>query len=174
MLPASCREHSRFIGIEIEWSSPLLFRLLREGFTNRPTMWTLSELRRSPPRFGHLDIAARIKSVVGMIPQPGGPSERLTGARGPGNTLSVSDGDPAGSSAGSNASIQRGVAVLQRVPYLALAYIDLDAGIRRFVAFLDRSGIGAGTPDAVVGKPAGMGAVFWGCLSRGVQVVPGP
>ncbi|MCY4595392.1 MAG: AMP-binding protein [Bryobacterales bacterium] len=53
------------------------------------------------------------------------------------------------------------------------SYIDLDAGIRRFVAFLDRSGIGAG--DRVLlwseNRPEWV-AVFWGCLSRGVQVVP--
>ena len=53
------------------------------------------------------------------------------------------------------------------------SYIDLDAGIRRFVAFLDRSGIGAG--DRLLlwseNRPEWV-AVFWACLSRGVQVVP--
>ena len=53
------------------------------------------------------------------------------------------------------------------------SYVDLDAGIRRFVAFLDRSGIGAG--DRLLlwseNRPEWV-AVFWACLSRGVQLVP--
>ena len=53
------------------------------------------------------------------------------------------------------------------------SYADLDAGIRRFVAFLDRSGIRQG--DRLVlwseNRPEWV-AVFWACLSRGVQVVP--
>ena len=53
------------------------------------------------------------------------------------------------------------------------SYSDLDVGIRRFVAFLDRSGIGAG--DRLVlwseSRPEWV-AVFWACLARGVQVVP--
>ena len=53
------------------------------------------------------------------------------------------------------------------------SYADLDAGIRRFVAFLDRSGIKKG--DRLVlwaeNRPEWV-AVFWACLARGVQVVP--
>ena len=53
------------------------------------------------------------------------------------------------------------------------SYGDLDVGIRRFVAFLDRSGIGLG--DRLVlwseNRPEWV-AVFWACLARGVQVVP--
>ena len=53
------------------------------------------------------------------------------------------------------------------------SYIDLDAGIRRFVAFLERRGIGSG--DRLLlwseNRPEWV-AVFWACLSRGVQVVP--
>ena len=53
------------------------------------------------------------------------------------------------------------------------SYIDLDAGIRRFVAYLDRHGIGSG--DRLVlwadSRPEWV-AVFWACLARGVQVVP--
>ena len=53
------------------------------------------------------------------------------------------------------------------------SYIDLGAGIRRFVAFLDSKGIGSG--DRLVlwseNRPEWV-AVFWACLSRGVQVVP--
>ncbi len=53
------------------------------------------------------------------------------------------------------------------------SYIDLDAGIRRFVAYLDRNGIGSG--DRLVlwsdNRPEWV-AIFWACLARGVQVVP--
>ena len=53
------------------------------------------------------------------------------------------------------------------------SYLDLDAGIRRFVAYLDGHGIGSG--DRLVlwseNRPEWV-AVFWACLSRGVQVVP--
>ena len=53
------------------------------------------------------------------------------------------------------------------------SYVDLDAGICRFVAYLDRHGIGSG--DRVVlwsdNRPEWV-AVFWACLARGVQVVP--
>ena len=53
------------------------------------------------------------------------------------------------------------------------SYSDLDAGIRRFVAFLDRSGVASG--DRVVlwseNRPEWI-AIFWACLARGVQVVP--
>lgn len=53
------------------------------------------------------------------------------------------------------------------------SYADLDAGIRRFVAYLDRHGIGSG--DRVVlwadNRPE-WAAVFWACLARRVQVVP--
>lgn len=53
------------------------------------------------------------------------------------------------------------------------SYADLDAGIRRFVAYLDRHGIGSG--DRVVlwadNRPE-WAAVFWACLARKVQVVP--
>ena len=52
-------------------------------------------------------------------------------------------------------------------------YADLNAGIRRFVAYLDRLGIGSG--DRVVlwsdSRPEWV-AVFWACLARGAQVVP--
>ena len=53
------------------------------------------------------------------------------------------------------------------------SYSDLNAGIRRFAAFLDRNGIGSG--DRLVlwseNRPEWV-AVFWACLSRGVQLVP--
>ncbi|MDE0107511.1 MAG: AMP-binding protein [Bryobacterales bacterium] len=53
------------------------------------------------------------------------------------------------------------------------SYADLDAGIRRFVAFLDRSGVASG--DRLVlwseNRPEWV-AIFWACLARGVQVVP--
>ncbi len=53
------------------------------------------------------------------------------------------------------------------------SYTDLDAGIRRFVAYLDRRGIGSG--DRLVlwsdSRPEWV-AVFWACLARGVQLVP--
>ena len=53
------------------------------------------------------------------------------------------------------------------------SYADLDAGIRRFVAYLDGHGIRSG--DRVVlwsdSRPEWV-AVFWACLARGVQVVP--
>ena len=52
-------------------------------------------------------------------------------------------------------------------------YADLDAGIRRFVAYLDRHRIGSG--DRVVlwadSRPEWV-AVFWACLARGIHVVP--
>lgn len=53
------------------------------------------------------------------------------------------------------------------------SYTDLDAGIRRFVSYLDRLGVGPG--DRVVlssGSRPEWVAVFWACLARGVQVVP--
>lgn len=53
------------------------------------------------------------------------------------------------------------------------SYSDLDAAIRRFVALLDRHGIGSG--DRLVlwseNRPEWV-AVFWACLARGVQLVP--
>ncbi len=53
------------------------------------------------------------------------------------------------------------------------SYQDLDDGIRRFVAYLDRQGIGTG--DRLVlwseNRPEWV-AAFWACLVRGVQVVP--
>ncbi|MDE0622000.1 MAG: AMP-binding protein [Bryobacterales bacterium] len=53
------------------------------------------------------------------------------------------------------------------------SYADLDAGIRRFVAFLDRSEVASG--DRLVlwseNRPEWV-AIFWACLARGVQVVP--
>ena len=53
------------------------------------------------------------------------------------------------------------------------SYADLDAGIRRFVAFLDRKGVASG--DRLVlwseNRPEWV-AIFWACLARGVQVVP--
>ena len=53
------------------------------------------------------------------------------------------------------------------------SYSDLDAAIRRFVAFLDGRGIGSG--DRLIlwseNRPEWV-AVFWACLSRGVQLVP--
>ena len=53
------------------------------------------------------------------------------------------------------------------------SYADLDAGIRRFVAYLDGHGIGSG--DRLVlwseSRPEWV-AVFWACLARGVQLVP--
>ena len=53
------------------------------------------------------------------------------------------------------------------------SYADLDAGIRRFVAFLDRNGVASG--DRLVlwseNRPEWV-AIFWACLARGVQVVP--
>lgn len=53
------------------------------------------------------------------------------------------------------------------------SYSDLDAAIRRFVAFLERHSIGAG--DRLVlwaeNRPEWV-AVFWACLARGVQLVP--
>ena len=53
------------------------------------------------------------------------------------------------------------------------SYADLDKGIRRFVAHLDRSGLARG--DRLVlwsdNRPEWV-AVFWACLARGVQVVP--
>lgn len=53
------------------------------------------------------------------------------------------------------------------------SYIDLDAGIRRFVAYLELHRIGLG--DRLVlwseNRPEWV-AVFWACLARGVQVVP--
>lgn len=53
------------------------------------------------------------------------------------------------------------------------SYLDLDAGIRRFVAYLDVHGIGPG--DRLLlwseNRPEWV-AVFWACLARGVQVVP--
>lgn len=53
------------------------------------------------------------------------------------------------------------------------SYADLGAGIRRFVAFLDRSGVASG--DRLVlwseNRPEWV-AIFWACLARGVQVVP--
>lgn len=52
-------------------------------------------------------------------------------------------------------------------------YADLIAGIRRFVALLDRRGIGSG--DRLVlwsdSRPE-WAAIFWACLARGVQAVP--
>ena len=52
-------------------------------------------------------------------------------------------------------------------------YADLDAGIRRFVAYLDQLGIGSG--DRLVlwaeNRPEWV-AVFWACLARRVEVVP--
>ncbi|MXY67460.1 MAG: acyl--CoA ligase [Acidobacteriia bacterium] len=53
------------------------------------------------------------------------------------------------------------------------SYAGLDAGIRRFVAFLDLSGVASG--DRLVlwseNRPEWV-AIFWACLARGVQVVP--
>ena len=53
------------------------------------------------------------------------------------------------------------------------SYADLDAGIRRFVAYLDGRGLGSG--DRLVlwseNRPEWV-AVFWACLARGVEVVP--
>lgn len=53
------------------------------------------------------------------------------------------------------------------------SYADLDAGIRRFVAYLDCRGIRSG--DRVVvwseNRPEWI-AIFWACLARGIQVVP--
>ena len=53
------------------------------------------------------------------------------------------------------------------------SYLDLDAGIRRFVAYLDGHGIGSGERLVLwsENRPEWV-AVFWACLSRGVQVVP--
>lgn len=53
------------------------------------------------------------------------------------------------------------------------SYSDLDAGIRRFVAYLDGHGIGSGERLVLwsENRPEWV-AVFWACLSRGVQVVP--
>lgn len=53
------------------------------------------------------------------------------------------------------------------------SYSDLDAAIRRFVAFLDGHGVGSG--DRLIlwseNRPEWV-AVFWACLARGVQLVP--
>lgn len=53
------------------------------------------------------------------------------------------------------------------------SYSDLDAAIRRFVAFVDGRGIGSG--DRLIlwaeNRPEWV-AVFWACLARGVQLVP--
>ena len=53
------------------------------------------------------------------------------------------------------------------------SYGELDAAIRRFAAFLDGRGIGAG--DRLIlwseNRPEWV-AVFWACLARGVQLVP--
>lgn len=53
------------------------------------------------------------------------------------------------------------------------SYSDLDAAIRRFVAFLDGRGLGSG--DRLIlwseNRPEWV-AVFWACLARGVQLVP--
>ncbi len=53
------------------------------------------------------------------------------------------------------------------------SYNDLNAGIRRFVAYLDRHGIQSGNRLVLWAdsRPEWV-AVFWACLSRGVQVVP--
>ena len=52
-------------------------------------------------------------------------------------------------------------------------YADLDAGIRRFVAYLDRHRIGPGNRVVLWAdsRPEWV-AVFWACLARGVHVVP--
>lgn len=53
------------------------------------------------------------------------------------------------------------------------SYADLDTGIRRFVAYLDRRGIRSGNRVVLWAdsRPEWV-AVFWACLARGVQVVP--
>lgn len=53
------------------------------------------------------------------------------------------------------------------------SYADLDAGIRRFAAFLDRERIGSGDRLALWAdnRPEWV-AIFWACLARGVELVP--
>ncbi len=53
------------------------------------------------------------------------------------------------------------------------SYLDLDTGIRRFAAYLDHRGIRAGERLVLwsENRPEWV-AVFWACLSRGVQIVP--
>ena len=53
------------------------------------------------------------------------------------------------------------------------AYIDLSAGIRRFVAYLDRLGVGSGErPVLWSDSRPEWAAVFWAWLAREVQLVP--